>query len=176
MGLAAAGIVQQLVVAEKADAITSNPLEYKKELARKRRKIPESEFSDGPEGLKYYDLVVGTGAEPRQGDRIAIHFDVKFRNVTFMTTRQGVGVTGGTPFGFDVGQPANAPGSALPGIDKGVRGMRVGGQRRLLVPPNLAYGSKGVGEIPPNATLTIDIELLSIKQSAFGTRVKVVEG
>ena len=51
--------------------------------------------------------------------------------------RQGVGVTGGTPFGFDVGQPRDAPGSALPGIDKGVIGMRVGGQRRLLVPPQL---------------------------------------
>jgi hypothetical protein len=51
--------------------------------------------------------------------------------------RQGVGVTGGTPFGFDVGQPRDAPGSALPGIDKGVIGMRVGGQRRLLVPPEL---------------------------------------
>lgn len=45
-----------------------------KELARKRRKIPESEYKDGPEGLKYYDLVVGAGAEPRLGDRIAIHF------------------------------------------------------------------------------------------------------
>lgn len=44
------------------------------ELARKRRKIPESEFKDGPQGLKYYDLTVGAGAEPRLGDRIAIHF------------------------------------------------------------------------------------------------------
>lgn len=146
--------------------------------------------------------------------------------------RQGIGVTGGSPFGFDVGQPRDAPGSALPGIDLGIRGMRVGGQRRLLVPPTLvrvkltcrqcqadgqavkawptyhllqclapsvqchqsdqsrpatdicvllhcvvqAYGDKGVGEIPPNATLQIDVELLSIKQSAFGSRVKLVEG
>jgi hypothetical protein len=51
--------------------------------------------------------------------------------------RQGLGVTGGSPFGFDVGQPRDAPGSALPGIDLGIRGMRVGGQRRLLVPPTL---------------------------------------
>lgn len=171
-----AALAGQLSNADVAAAITGNPLEYKKELARKRRKIPESEFSDGPDGLKYYDIVVGSGAEPKLGDRVAIHFDVKFRNVTFMTSRQGVGVTGGTPFGFDVGQPRDAPGSALPGIDLGVRGMRVGGQRRLLVPPNLAYGSKGVGEIPGNATLQIDIELLSIKTSAFGTRVKLVEG
>ena len=54
--------------------------------------------------------------------------------------------------------------------------MRVGGQRRLLVPPSLAYGDKGVGEVPPNATLTIDVQLLSVKQNALGTRVKLVEG
>lgn len=177
VGLAlTAAFAGQFFTADVAEAITSNPLEFKKELARKRRKIPEEEFKDGLDGLKYYDLVVGAGAEPKKGDRVAIHFDVKFRNVTFFTTRQGIGVTGGSPFGFDVGQPRDAPGSALPGIDLGIRGMRVGGQRRLLVPPALAYGDKGVGEIPPNATLQIDVELLSIKQSAFGTRVKLVEG
>lgn len=57
-----------------------------------------------------------------------------------------------------------------------VRGMKVGGQRRLLVPPELAYGSKGRGEIPPNATITIDIALLSIKKDAYGYQVKLVEG
>lgn len=59
---------------------------------------------------------------------------------------------------------------------QGVRGMRVGGQRKLLVPPSLAYGEKGVGEIPPNATLEFEVELLSIKNSPFGYRTKVVEG
>jgi hypothetical protein len=58
--------------------------------------------------------------------------------------RQGLGVTGGNPFGFDVGQPRDAPGSALPGIDLGIRGMRVGGQRRLLVPPTLVSGHTGM--------------------------------
>lgn len=57
-----------------------------------------------------------------------------------------------------------------------VRGMRVGGQRRAILPPELAYGSKGIGEIPPNSTLMLDIELLSVKNSPFGYRVKVVEG
>lgn len=57
------------------------------ELANKRRKIPESEYSDGPEGLKYYDITVGNGAEARAGQRVAVHIDVKWRNITFMTSR-----------------------------------------------------------------------------------------
>lgn len=87
------------------------------ELARKRRKIPLEEYQDGPEGLKYYDIVVGGGAEARVGERVAIHYDVKWRNVTFATSRQGMGVTGGNPLGFDVGQPAGSAGSTLAGID-----------------------------------------------------------
>eukprot|EP00195_Chlamydomonas_chlamydogama_P005727 CAMPEP_0202902694 /NCGR_PEP_ID=MMETSP1392-20130828/17006_1 /ASSEMBLY_ACC=CAM_ASM_000868 /TAXON_ID=225041 /ORGANISM="Chlamydomonas chlamydogama, Strain SAG 11-48b" /LENGTH=223 /DNA_ID=CAMNT_0049589501 /DNA_START=1 /DNA_END=672 /DNA_ORIENTATION=- len=170
-----AGSVQLVNAPGKAQAIEYG-LDYKKELARRRRKIPESEFSDGPEGLKFYDIVAGSGAEAKVGARVAVHYDVKFRNVTFVTSRQGMGVTGGTPVGFDVGQPAGAAGSTLPGIDIGVRGMRVGGVRRLIVPPNLAYGSRGVGEIPPNATLTVDLELLSIKTSPLGYRTKLVEG
>jgi FKBP-type peptidyl-prolyl cis-trans isomerase len=74
-----------------------------------------------------------------------------------------MGVTGGTPVGFNVGTKEGQPGSTLPGIDLGVRGMKVGGVRKLLVPPNLAYGNLQVGEILPNSTLTIDLELLSIK-------------
>ncbi|KAF6266824.1 hypothetical protein COO60DRAFT_15796 [Scenedesmus sp. NREL 46B-D3] len=173
---AMSGLGQQLLVAQKAEAIGGNPLDYKKELARKRRKIPLEDYSEGPQGLKYYDITMGSGAEAKVGERVAIHFDVKFRNITFMTSRQGIGVTGGNPLGFDVGQPAGMAGSTLPGIDLGVRGMRVGGQRRVLVPPELGYGSRGVGEIPPNATLQIDIELLSIKTSPLGYRTKIIEG
>ncbi|RDX82039.1 Peptidyl-prolyl cis-trans isomerase FKBP16-4, chloroplastic [Mucuna pruriens] len=91
-----------------------------------------------------------------------------------MTSRQGMGVVGGSPYGFDVGQSER--GTVLKGLDLGVQGMRVGGQRLLIVPPELAYGSKGVQEIPPNSTIELDIELLSIKQSPFGTAVKIVEG
>lgn len=137
-------------------------------------KIPESEYTTLPNGLKYYDLKVGTGVEAVKGSRVAIHYVAKWRNITFMTSRQGMGVGGGTPYGFDVGQSER--GTVLKGLDLGVQGMRVGGQRLLIVPPELAYGKKGVQEIPPNATIEMDIELLSIKQSPFGTPVKIVEG
>ncbi|XP_076930192.1 peptidyl-prolyl cis-trans isomerase FKBP16-4, chloroplastic-like isoform X1 [Bidens hawaiensis] len=142
--------------------------------ANKGAKVPESEYTTLPNGLKYYDLKVGNGAEAVKGSRVAVHYVAKWRNITFMTSRQGLGVGGGTPYGFDVGESER--GNVLKGLDVGVQGMRVGGQRLLIVPPELAYGSKGVQEIPPNATIEIDVELLSIKQSPFGTPVKIVEG
>lgn len=149
---------------------------FKKDLSNRRRlSIPVEDYKDGPSGLKYYDISVGTGPEAKEGSRVAVHFDAKWRGITFVTSRQGIGVTGGTPLGFDVGAAPGA-GGTLKGLDVGVRGMRVGGQRRLLVPPNLAYGKKGYGEIPPDATLEIDVQLLSIKTSAAGTRVKLIEG
>ncbi|XP_057549306.1 peptidyl-prolyl cis-trans isomerase FKBP16-4, chloroplastic-like [Amaranthus tricolor] len=137
-------------------------------------KIPETEFKTLPNGLKYYDLKVGGGPQAVKGSRVAVHYVAKWKNITFMTSRQGLGVGGGTPYGFDVGQSER--GTVLKGLDLGVEGMRVGGQRLLIVPPELAYGSKGVQEIPPNATIELDVELLSIKQSPFGTPVKIVEG
>ncbi|KAI8563202.1 hypothetical protein RHMOL_Rhmol03G0094300 [Rhododendron molle] len=119
-------------------------------------KIPEEDFVTLPNGLK------------------SVHYVAKWKGITFMTSRQGMGVSGGTPYGFDVGQSER--GNVLKGLDLGVEGMRVGGQRLLIVPPQLAYGSKGVQEIPPNATIELDVELLAIKQSPFGSPVKIVEG
>ncbi|KAK9153830.1 hypothetical protein Sjap_001310 [Stephania japonica] len=142
--------------------------------ALRGEKIPESEFKVLPNGLKYYDLKVGGGLKAVKGSRVAVHYVAKWKGITFMTSRQGLGVGGGTPYGFDVGESER--GNVLRGLDLGVEGMRVGGQRLLIVPPELAYGKKGVQEIPPNATIELNVELLSIKQSPFGTPVKIVEG
>jgi hypothetical protein len=151
------------------------PPGFKKDLTPKRRQtIPESAYKDGPRGLRYAEIKVGTGPDAKIGDRVVVHYEAKWRGVTFMTSRQGLGVTGGNPLGFDVG--AKGAGGTLEGLDLGVQGMRVGGRRVLLVPPSLAYGDKGIGEIPPNATISIDCELLSIKNSPLGYRVKLVEG
>lgn len=160
------------------EAGAAMPPGFKKDLGKKRKireVIDPTKFTDGLEGLKYFDDVVGDGEEAKQGSRVAVHFDAKWRGITFVTTRQGMGVTGGSPFGFDVGAPPGQ-GGTLKGLDLGVRGMRVGGQRKLIVPSHLAYGEKGYGEIPPNAELVIDVQLLSIKKNAIGTQVKLIEG
>jgi FKBP-type peptidyl-prolyl cis-trans isomerase len=116
-------------------------------------------------GLKLYDVVIGDGQEAKAGDRVVLHYDAKWKGLTVSSSRVGPGVTGGTPYGFDLGTPAGKPGGPfIEGVSQGVAGMRVGGQRKLIVPPELAYGPLTVQEIPPNATLTIDLELLSIKQ------------
>ncbi|KAL9262172.1 Peptidyl-prolyl cis-trans isomerase FKBP16-4, chloroplastic-like protein [Drosera capensis] len=162
--IAAAG----MCISDAANAVSTS------KRALRGSKVPESEFTTLPNGLKYYDLKVGGGAEVVKGSRVAVHYVAKWRGLTFMTSRQGLGVGGGTPYGFDVGQSER--GTVLKGLDLGVIGMRVGGQRLLIVPPELAYGSKGVQEIPPNATIELDVELLAIKQSPFGSAVKIVEG
>ncbi|XP_062189167.1 peptidyl-prolyl cis-trans isomerase FKBP16-4, chloroplastic [Phragmites australis] len=166
--LAAAAAVGVGVAGGEAGAVSTS------RRALRSAKIPESEFTTLPNGLKYYDIKVGSGAKAVKGSRVAVHYVAKWRGITFMTSRQGLGVGGGTPYGFDVGNSER--GNVLKGLDLGVEGMKVGGQRLLIVPPELAYGKKGVQEIPPNATIELDVELLSIKQSPFGTPVKIVEG
>ncbi|KAK9862783.1 hypothetical protein WJX84_000806 [Apatococcus fuscideae] len=162
-------------LAQLAQPATAFP-GFKKELNRNRRSIPESEYKSGPEGLRYYDLVEGSGDTAKPGQRVAVHFEAKWKGITFITSRQGMGVTGGTPLGFDIGADSRG-GQTLKGLDLGVRGMKVNGQRKLLVPPELAYGERGFGgEIPPNATLEFDVQLLSIKKDARGYQAKLVEG
>jgi FKBP-type peptidyl-prolyl cis-trans isomerase len=99
------------------------------------------------------DLVVGTGATAAAGDTATVHY---------------IGtLTNGTKFdsSYDVNQPYTflvGAGRVIAGWDQGVPGMKVGGKRRLTIPPDLAYGSRGQGVIPPNATLVFEIDLLSI--------------
>jgi len=122
--------------------------------------------------IKYYDLKGGVGGEggAKQGQRVAVHFDVKWRGLTIATSRQGAGVTGGVPYGYNVGVPAGSPGGPfINAFNEGVRGMGVGTVRTMIVPPEYAYGDRRVQEIPPGATLQLDIELLSIKkEGVFG--------
>ncbi|CCO17404.1 predicted protein [Bathycoccus prasinos] len=136
--------------------------------------IPIENFRDLPgtnPAIKYYDMKGGGGdsAVPfPKGTRVAVHYDLKFRSLTIASSRVGAGVTGGTPYGFNVGTPAATPGGPfLPAFNYGIQGMGVGTVRRMLVPAEYAYGNNQVQEIPPNSEVTLDLELLSIAKTGL---------
>lgn len=120
--------------------------------------IDAAEWVELKGGLRYRDVVVGTGAEARSGRLLQVHYT-------------GWLATGGEPFdssrrtgrayAFTLGA-----GTVVAGWDKGLVGMRVGGKRELLVPAKMGYGSRGVpGRIPPGAELRFEIELLAANQA-----------
>lgn len=108
-----------------------------------------------PSGLQYEDMVVGKGVSPRQGQTVVVHYTGTFTNgQKFDSSRDR-----GQPFTFPLGA-----GRVIKGWDEGVASMKVGGRRKLTVPPHLAYGERGMGNvIPPNSTLLFDVELLGIQ-------------
>jgi FKBP-type peptidyl-prolyl cis-trans isomerase FkpA len=106
-------------------------------------------------GVQYLDLEVGQGPAVRRGDTITVHYTGWLRDGTrFDTSRER-----GSAFVFKVGQ-----GAVIKGWDAGVVGMQRDGKRRLIIPPRMAYGRRGVPDkIPPDATLVFEIELLAIQ-------------
>jgi FKBP-type peptidyl-prolyl cis-trans isomerase len=106
-------------------------------------------------GLQILDEVVGTGAEAKTGDTVSVHYTGTLTDGTKFDSS----LDRGTPLDFTIGA-----GNVIKGWDEGVVGMKVGGKRRLTIPPGLAYGSSGYPPvIPPNATLIFEIELVAIK-------------
>lgn len=106
-------------------------------------------------GLQYVDLVVGTGRQAETGDTATVHYTGWLADGKKFDSS----LDRGEPFSFRVGA-----GQVIKGWDEGVSTMRVGGKRRLVIPPDLAYGSRGAGQvIPPNATLTFEVELLKLR-------------
>jgi FKBP-type peptidyl-prolyl cis-trans isomerase FkpA len=102
------------------------------------------------------DLVVGTGATAVSGNRVTVAYTGWLFDAS-QPNNKGRQFDSLPSYSFVVGA-----GLVIKGWDQGVPGMRVGGQRRLIIPPDLAYGSAGNGPIPPNATLVFDITLISI--------------
>lgn len=105
-------------------------------------------------GLKYVDEVVGSGASPKPGSAVTVHYT----GTLVDGTKFDSSVDRGQPYTFRIGT-----GSVIRGWDEGLMSMKVGGKRRLIVPPELGYGPNGKGKIPPNSTLVFEVELLSVK-------------
>jgi FKBP-type peptidyl-prolyl cis-trans isomerase len=103
--------------------------------------------------LLVQDTLLGTGEEAQIGSIITMHYTGMFEDGTVFDSS-----VGGQPYRFVLGG-----GQVVPGLDQGLQGMRAGGKRLIIIPPELAYGAQGYGPIPGNTTIVFDIELLSVQ-------------
>lgn len=107
------------------------------------------------DGLIMQDLVLGTGAEATTGKKVTVNYSGTLVDGTKFDSSYDRGV----PFSFNLGA-----GEVIKGWDEGFTGMKVGGKRKLTIPPELGYGAQGAGgAIPPNATLIFEVELLKVE-------------
>ena len=140
-------LVAAVAIAACSDKETRSPGGGKPEVAT-------TALTKTPSGLAYQDLVVGAGAGPTRGKAVKVHYTGWLENGTKFDSS----VDRGEPFVFTIGA-----GEVIPGWDEGVMTMKVGGKRRLVIPPQLGYGAAGAGGvIPPNATLIFEVELLDV--------------
>ena len=127
---------------------------FKKETPKSRQtKKTERQLTHSE--LQIEDIKIGQGKEAKVGDRVTIHYIGKLQDGTiFENSYQGK-----KPFTFTIGKK-----ETILGLDIGVEGMREGGKRKIIIPPNLAYGEGGVrGQVPPNATVVFEVELIKVE-------------
>jgi FKBP-type peptidyl-prolyl cis-trans isomerase FkpA len=109
-----------------------------------------------PSGLQYEDTTPGTGPEAKPGQHVHVHYTGWLFNDGQQGAKFDSSRDRNEPFAFSLGA-----GMVIKGWDEGVAGMKIGGKRTLVIPPQLGYGARGAGGvIPPNATLKFDVELL----------------
>lgn len=120
-----------------------------------QKMVPPTEPTQAKaEELKIEDIEEGSGPEVKSGDTVSIHYTGTLTDGTKFDSS----VDRGTPFETKIGV-----GDVIEGWDKGVVGMKVGGKRKLIIPPSMGYGEQGMGTIPPNSTLIFEVELLELK-------------
>jgi FKBP-type peptidyl-prolyl cis-trans isomerase len=129
-----------------------------KKTAPANTNAPTKVTGDGmktPSGLAYWDIRVGTGEVAKEGSHVRVHYTGWLTNGKKFDSS----VDAGKPFDFTIGN-----GEVIKGWEEGITGMRVGGKRQLRIPPDLAYGAEGSPpDIPPNATLIFDVQLLGVQ-------------
>ncbi|DBA68416.1 TPA: hypothetical protein ACH3X2_013718 [Trebouxia sp. C0005] len=162
----------------------AHALGFQKELKKKRTSLDE--YSTSETGIKYYDLRVGGGDAVVKGNLVTVHFDCMYKSLDVVSSRSarllGANRSIAEPVeftaGLDVGsggvkQPAGEGAGGLfsgasgpkppPALSQAVLGMKPGGKRSVIVPPELGYGKQGLLEIPPDATFELQVQLLSVK-------------
>ena len=119
----------------------------------------DNQVIEMPNGLKYTDTKTGEGATATPGNKVSVHYTGWLYNNGAKGAKFDSSVDRGQPFQFTLGAH-----QVIAGWDEGVAGMKVGGKRTLIIPPELGYGARGAGGvIPPNATLMFDVELLGVQ-------------
>jgi peptidylprolyl isomerase len=127
--------------------------------ATPKENVKHGDTTVTPTGLMYIDKKVGTGAEPKKGQTIVVNYIGQLTNGTIFDANMGPTAKHKEPFKTAIGV-----GKVIPGWDEGMITMKVGGKRRLIVPSQLGYGERGMGQdIPPNSTLIFDVELTGVE-------------
>ncbi|PQV63503.1 FKBP-type peptidyl-prolyl cis-trans isomerase [Abditibacterium utsteinense] len=136
-----------------AEPKTDEPTTSQPASAAKDDTAKEAEIVTTASGLKYQDLVLGDGATAKAKKMVTVNYRGTLEDGTLFDESYGR-----EPFSFLLGG-----GQVIQGWDEGVKGMKIGGKRKLIIPANLGYGAAGAGGvIPPNATLIFEVELLKV--------------
>ena len=140
---------------QKNDAVGRTQNEAVENLEQEADNVSDTIMKSDVRDLVVEDLVVGDGLEATTGAKVSVHYT----GALVSGEKFDSSLDRGVPFEFTIGE-----GQVIPGWEMGVTGMKVGGKRKLIIPPQLAYGERGAGGvIPPNSTLVFEIELLGVE-------------